>query len=480
MTVATHPRPVTTAANGFALVWRGAAARGAATVAAKGAALGVTLFLARTLPTAEAGSFFLALAAASTAGPLLSLGTAEMVARDVPTADAGGSLVEGASVVRSAIRVVGRLALVATLLAASVAFIVDTSFVAWAVVVAAMSSLLAIEAIGAAFLRARQRVVLAETLQAFAPTVFLAAVVVFARPSTDGQVLFGVRTGLELVVCLVLLVVIARMTREHSGGQGVRTLIHGAGPFWMCGLTWLALQNADVLILGASHGAAAVGRYIPILRVADLTATTLGLFAAYVLPIASRIHATGRTDEIRHVYVRATALTVALSIPVLSVLALAPGDLIGVLVHDAGRDAVTVARILAIAYMVNAMCGLSVAVLQALGDVGMLARRWSVVLATTIAADALLVPALGMVGAALGTLLALVLLNGVSVTMLWKRHRISALSRLVWVPAVAAMVAAMGVALIVPQGRVRLVAIAAVSTGAAGAAIWRLLQGDAR
>jgi len=475
VSVATRPETETApVVTGFGLVWRGAAARGTATIVAKGAAFLVTLVLVRTLPAAQAGSFFLALAAASTAGPLLSLGTAEMVARHVPTADAGGTLVDGASVVRSAIRIVGRFAFVALLLTASVAFVVDRSLVAWAVVVAAMSSFLAVESIGAAFLRARRRAVLAETLLAFAPTVFLVAVFAFARPSSEAQALFGVRAALELAACVVLLVVLARMTRDHAASWDTRRLVRAASPFWISGLAWLALQNVDVLILGMTHGAAAVGGYVPILRVADVTATTQGLFAAYLLPIAAGIHASGRTREIDDVYLRTTALGVVLSVPVLAILALAPGALMGLLFPATPSDAVLVARILAVAYMVNAVFFLSTAVLLALGDARALARRWVIVLVATIAADAVLVSTLGMVGAALGTCAGLVMLNGTSARLLSKRHGISALSRVVVVPLVAAISVAALLAIAVPTGRLALVAVAVGSGATAVASTWWL------
>jgi O-antigen/teichoic acid export membrane protein len=473
VSIAARPETGTTpVVTGFGLVWRGAAARGTATIVAKGAAFLVTLVLVRTLPAAQAGSFFLALAAASTAGPLLSLGTAEMVARHVPTADAGGSLVDGASVARSAIRIVGRIAIVAVLLTSSVAFIVDRSLVAWAVVVAAMASLLAVESIGAAFLRARRRAVLAETLQASAPTVFLVAVFAFAHPSSEAQALFGVRAALELAVCVVLLFVLARMTREHTASWDARRLVRAASPFWISGLAWLALQNVDVLILGMSHGAAAVGGYVPILRIADVTATILGLFAAYLLPIAAGMHASGRTEEIHDVYVRTTALGVALSVPVLSILAVAPDALIELLFPATPSGAVVVARIFAIAYTVNAMFFLSTAVLLALGDARALARRWVIVLVATIAVDAVLVPALGMVGAALGTCAGLVMLNGASAGLLSKRHGMSALSRVVVVPVVAAIAVAAILATAVPAGRWALAAVALGSGGTAVAATW--------
>jgi O-antigen/teichoic acid export membrane protein len=467
----TETAPVVT---GFGLIWRGAAARGTATIVAKGAAFIVTLVLVRTLPAAQAGAFFLALAAASTAGPLLSLGTAEMVARHVPTADAGGTLVDGAAVVRSAIRIVGRFALVAVSLSASVAFVVDPSLVAWAVVVAAMSSLLAVEAVGAAFLRARRRAVLAETLQAFAPTVFLIAVFAFARPSSEAQTLFGVRAALELAVCLVLLAVLARMTRDHAASWDARRLVRAASPFWISGLAWLTLQNVDVLLLGMTHGTAAVGGYVPILRVADVTATIQGLFAAYLLPIAASMHASGRTGEIEDVYVRTTALAVVLSAPLHAILALAPTGLMDLLFPATPADAVLVARILAIAYTVNAMFFLSTAVLLALGDARALARRWVIVLVVTIAADAVLVSALGMVGAAFGTCAGLVMLNGASADLLSKRRGVSALSRLVVVPMVAALVVAAIVATVVPSGILGLGAVALGSGGAAVASAWWL------
>jgi O-antigen/teichoic acid export membrane protein len=460
------PRPM-------AQVWQGALARGIASMLAKGSAFAVTILLVRRFPPADAGAFFLALAAAATMGPLLSFGMAESIARIVPSLDAQERHTESGDVVRSSIRVAGAIGGVAGAVGTIVALLLVPTFVGWLASVGCLAILLAVEAIGCAFLRSRRRVVLAETVQAIAPVVFLAVLVLVGRGEgpTAGR-LFLIRSGLELAAVAVVLGLVLRMTRSSRAGRPGRSLLHASFPFWVCGLVWLALGNADVLILGLARGPEAVADYVPILRTADLTAFVQGLFAVYVLPTAAGLFASGRGDEVEGVYLHASALAFTLSAPLLAALVLAPDTIVELLVGSSSATGRTVARILAVAYGLNAVLCLSGVVVQAVGDVWELARRWAVVLGLTLVADALLVPAFGAVGAALGTLTSFVLLNAASALQLYRRHRISPFHPRLMTPVAVSAVAILTLLAVAPArgGIVWLLIIAAVMATATGVA----------
>jgi O-antigen/teichoic acid export membrane protein len=257
---------------------------------------------------------------------------------------------------------------------------------------------------------------------------------------------FMVRAGLELVAVGLLLTAVARWTRISVPLARPRVLLASSMPFWVTGLVWLAIQNVDVLILGLVDGPAAVSVYVPILRTVDIAALIQGLFAVYVLPTASALHSSGRHEELRGVYVRTTAIASAITAPLLAVVAVAPDTVVRFLTGASPVDGVAVARILAAAYAINTIFCLGSVVVQAIDDVWELARRWGIVVVLTVGADLVLIPRLGAVGAALGTLIGLSALNMVGAAMLWRRHRMSALDRTVIVPAAAVLAVVLGFA----------------------------------
>jgi O-antigen/teichoic acid export membrane protein len=467
------PRPESVMA--FGQVWRGVFTRGIATVLAKGAAFLATIILVRRLPAGEAGTFLLALAAASTLGPLVSMGMAESAARLVPRLDVGGSEADGNGVIRSSLRVVASVAVAALVASVAVALMVAPSAAAWAAAVGGLATMLALDAVGAAFLRARRHAFLAEMMQALGPVVFLGALMIStqnARP-TSGDA-FLMRAAIELVATVALLVAVMRMTHHRPAAHGRWSLLGSAMPFWIAGIVWLALQNVDVLILGLTRGANEVAGYVPILRTADLSAAIQGLFAVYVLPAAAALHASRSLDEVQAVYVRATAMALVVSAPLLTMLAVGPGEVVHVLLGARSAEGETVARILALAYAINAVFCLGGVILQAIGDVWRLAVRWAIVLGLTVVVDAILVPWLGARGAAVGTLVALIALNASSAQLLWAAHGITPFHAPLIVPLITGLVVAATASLLGlgDDGPLSLVLVGIASGAAVGGATW--------
>jgi O-antigen/teichoic acid export membrane protein len=149
------------------------------------------------------------------------------------------------------------------------------------------------------------------------------------------------------------------------------------------------------------------------------------MFAAYVLPAAASLHSAGREVDVEAVYVRASTIAFAVGAPVIGIMAVAPSTLARLILGTPAANGTAVFRILAVAYAVNGVLCLGGVVLQGIGDVWELARAWAIVLVVTVAADAILVPTLGPLGAAIGTLIALVAFNATSAYLLYTRHGIT-------------------------------------------------------
>jgi O-antigen/teichoic acid export membrane protein len=407
-------------------VWGGAVTRGFATIVAKALGFLSAALIVRSLALREAGVFFLAMSVAAVAGPLLAFGLPEAVSRQVARLDARGRSNEASALLRTAMTFVAGVAGVAITLAIVLPIAAGGSTSVYAAV-ALLSGLLAIGALVSAFMRARGRMFVAELSQAAVPIAFFSALIItfsLAKAPTGVAVLW-IRTGIEAASASVMIAIAIRQVSSLGGPAGIRTMLATSLPLWIAGLAWLALQNLDVILLGVLKGPSDVAAYVPILRTADLSVVAIGLLGAYVLPAVSRLHALDRHHEIQLLYMSASKFAFAMSAPLVAALLVAPGEVANLLFHLQGGDVTTTGRILAFAYLVNALLGLNGIVIQGIGNVRGLAVRAVVVLAISAVANALLIPAFGIRGAALGTLLSYVALNTANSLALYARHRVT-------------------------------------------------------
>ena len=437
--------------------WRGSVLRAALLVLTRVSAFVTAIIVARSLPPADSGSYFLALAITPVASIALSLGQAELLARTVPALDQTGSRALSDARARRSFLTVCSGSVVALLVGIALAL---SGHVAVGAGIA-IGSAVAGQTVGASFLRARGRIVSAEGWTGAVAPIFLGIVTLLVHFEASGTVTLAFRFTVEVACACLVLTTALREAPKIQQAPRIQSLSI-AGPLWFASVAWLCIQHADVMILGAIRGPRAVAVYAPILKIADLAAFSFGVLGVYLLPEAARLSASGDWTRLRMRYSTMSKLAFALAAPVMCVMVFAPGTVIEFVFGISGNATVVAGRLLGLAYFFNAAAGLNGAVVDAIVPTRLLLRRSAAVLAITMLADLVLISALGVVGAAAGTLVGLTTLNVASSALLFRFARITPFADLLLPIEVAVL--AFGGALIWFFGRgITSVSITAVS-----------------
>lgn len=165
-------------------------------------------------------------------------------------------------------------------------------------------------------------------------------------------------------------------------------------------------QQTDRLLLGILAGAAAVGLYEAAAKFNALITYLAALTVSAVLPLASSMGAEGRTASLRSLFVRGTKYGAALIAPVTIVLAVFASPLIEVWLGPGFAGQGVVAQVLILPHVIVSLglMGDTIVISQ-----GRLGRRipWIVLQAVVnVVLSALLIPRIGVMGVAIGTMVA--------------------------------------------------------------------------
>lgn len=464
-----------------ASVWRGAALRAGSSIVGKAAMLAATVLLTRFFARGEAGVVFLAISLAALVAAVVGLGLPEAIARSAASFDAEGRPSEAAGALRAAALVALAAGATTAAIGLAVGAALEPPNPLLGLAVAVMGASLVFQALSAGFLRAWARPLAAEVAPAAVPVAFLAGIAVLAAAGAAGVTAVWLRVGLDATAAIALLGA-ALAAGGPARASSILRLIQLAAPLWVASLAWVVLQHADVLILGMARGKASVGLYVPILRTGDLCIAVLGLFGAYVLPAGARLHALGKPEDVGSLYATTTKLAYAMSTPILGALMLAPDRTVALLFGFSHPSVAPAARVLALAYGLNAVLGLNGVLLAAIARPIDVARRAGAVLVLAVAADLVLITRLGILGAALGTFVAYAALNVANSTLLATRFRIPPIRMDVLATVAVSVGVAAGLwAIGLPErGTAGLVAVLVVLAGITSAVAWRTTDRDTR
>ncbi|MGH2790549.1 MAG: oligosaccharide flippase family protein, partial [Actinomycetota bacterium] len=198
----------------------------------------------------------------------------------------------------------------------------------------------------------------------------------------------------------------SRTERGKKERSSVASMLTLSAPLWITGLCWLVIQQSDIVVLGFLRGPAEVGIYAPILKIAEASTLLLAAMAPYLLPESARLDARGDHAGLQRLYDSSTKWVLVFGTPLIAGLMLAPRELVHLLLGIDAPEVATVGRLLAAAFLLMTVFGASEALLQANCRPGKLVRRSLLVLVGTVMINVLLVWRFGIVGAALGNLLA--------------------------------------------------------------------------
>ena len=173
----------------------------------------------------------------------------------------------------------------------------------------------------------------------------------------------------------------------------------------------MSAVNIDTLVLGYLKPVEDVGLYNAAYPLANSLVIPLSALTLIYLPVITSLYSTNSFEELKETY-RASAKWInMLTFPVFTVLILFPGAVLNVVVGPDYVLASSALRILSCGFMVHSLLGLSGITLLALGETRYL--MWALFIATAVnfLVNILLVPHLGITGAAIASALSLILVN---------------------------------------------------------------------
>jgi O-antigen/teichoic acid export membrane protein len=281
----------------------------------------------------------------------------------------------------------------------------------------------------AAYLRTRRRIALVEGSYAVGQLLYYSgAMALVALGVATAPRVALLRTVVLGAVLVFMLPKWKQLTNQATRRPGAYSaLLRFSFPLLIAGVAWLVLQASDVIMLGLVRGPRAVGLYSPVLQTVDLISLGMFVLATYYLPLASAIVGRGDFDGLRSLYATVTKWGLILTAPLLSALIVAPRPLLRALFgsHYGGTAATLIARILCIGYAISILTGQNGFSLIALGKSKAIGIRSAVALVLNVLVNALLIPRLGAVGAAIGTSSVYVGLNLTNSVLIWRTARLT-------------------------------------------------------
>ena len=212
---------------------------------------------------------------------------------------------------------------------------------------------------------------------------------------------------------------------------------------WLSALAATGLIWADTLILGAMTDAGEVGVYNVASRLVTLAVFVLPPITATFQPHMAHLYHVGDLPEAARAYGAATRWTMLLSMPAFVLLLLFPGDLL-TFFGSGFVDGAVITLVLAIGQLVGAATGPCGVVLNMSGRVRLSLLDNGLVLALNVALNLLLIPRLGILGAALAWSGSIVVVNVVKLVQARVIVGISADGAMLGKISLAAFVAACG------------------------------------
>ncbi|CCH78160.1 membrane hypothetical protein [Nostocoides japonicum T1-X7] len=277
-------------------------------------------------------------------------------------------------------------------------------------------------------------------------------------------------------LALLALLKYVRRTGKQRPVYEVRPIFSFSMVSWGSSLATAGLLWADTLILGRLTTTEEVGVYTVATRLVTLAVFVMAPINAAFAPQIARLHHVGDNVRLGETYAAATAWIMRLSLPAFIVLIVFPTSLLGIFgsTYAAGA-AVTVT--LALGQLVNAGTGPCATVLNMSGKVALNMANNIVVLALNIGLNFILIPRMGILGAAIAWSGSLALVNVARVVQVQRLTGHTPFGRATMKEALAAAAAGAGalvVRLLIPDGLVQVVIGSLVAGGVFLAVTWAL------
>jgi len=232
----------------------------------------------------------------------------------------------------------------------------------------------------------------------------------------------GVAAAL-LLGLLLLRRAIPREMKQASPVFETAGWLRTAWPLWLLTVVVMVNAQTDVIMLGSLLGPAATGVYVVAVRCAQMLGFIMVAVDAVLGPTIAALHAAGETDRLQALLTRSARTVLALTLPVALAIVLL-GHWILLIFGEpftAGRGALTV---LCVGQLVSAGTGSVLLILVMTGHDWQALCGMAGGTMLNILLNALLIPRWGIEGAALATVVSMVLLNLILLLIIRRRLRL--------------------------------------------------------
>jgi O-antigen/teichoic acid export membrane protein len=381
-----------------------------------------TVILARYLGASGYGIYAWALAWATVLQLIATLGLDTLTIREIAAqkTQATWSAIRGLLRSGPLIVLCSSLTVAAGVIAAGLAFVSPAQQTTFVIAVA-MVPVLALTNVREGAMQGLGRVIpsrLPEDL--FRPSIFIAllaigwSVLSLSRSAPTAMALQGIATLLAFFAGLLLLrwVLPAQLSSAAVSHLQVMPWIRQALPFVVLRAINTLLSQIDVILVGLLRGSTQVALYATATRVAALVGIAEFAVNAAYLPVISRLFVESGVDRLR-----TGAPLIALAGVLLSALLAIPLIVFAPFVmHYFGKSfsgGVFALRVLSVSFVISAISGLNIALLNMTRHVRAVMIGSGVGLATNVALNLILIPQSGARGAAIAWLLSILVWNGI-------------------------------------------------------------------
>jgi O-antigen/teichoic acid export membrane protein len=185
-------------------------------------------------------------------------------------------------------------------------------------------------------------------------------------------------------------------------------------------MSMLVIQT-DTIMLGFFRTSFETGQYGAAYTLASGLLVVLSAFGFIMLPMASRLDADGKREEIDLIYNTTTKWVYILTFPGFLAFVIFPADILQIIFNADYTPAAAVLPILALGFFSSAMVGRNRETLSALGETKFILVSNTTAFFVNFFLNLYMIPQFGFVGAGITSAISLVVLNGIVVIVLkWK------------------------------------------------------------
>jgi O-antigen/teichoic acid export membrane protein len=229
-----------------------------------------------------------------------------------------------------------------------------------------------------------------------------------------GYVVTGL-IGVALYAFLLVRVLSDQGLLQHFHIRGLalptREILTYTVPLLTTDLVFVLMNTTDAIILGAFHGVDEVASWRVVQPLAGLNQLVLSSFTLLFVPAAARLFARGANDEMRDLYWQ-TAIWMAVSTFPIFIVTFALAEPVTVLLYEPRYASSAIfLTMLTVGRYVDVVFGFNGLTLRVFGNMRAIAAVNLFAAIVNLGLNLLLIPPLGALGAAIGTMTTLVLYN---------------------------------------------------------------------